>query len=106
MMTCAIDSSRLAGSRQARDDGVEAFPSGGEIDKRGEYGDLLVEEELRALQSGEYGVLQRLHGAPGAGCLMCGMKAAIGRVCAVAERDEAVTGQHRHVAVRVLRTSG
>lgn len=57
MMTCAIDSSRLAGSRQARDDGVEAFPSGGEIDKRGEYSGVLVEEELHALQRHEYGVL-------------------------------------------------
>jgi hypothetical protein len=34
------------------------------------------------------------------------MKAATVRVCVVAEWDEAVTGQHRHVAVRVLRTSG
>ena len=42
---------------EAGDDGVEAFASGGEIDQRGEYRVVLVEEELHALQGGEYRVL-------------------------------------------------
>src|SRR5205814_2231900 len=42
---------------EACDDGIEAFASGGEIDNRGEYGGILVEKELHALQRGEYCVL-------------------------------------------------
>ena len=42
---------------EAGNAGIEAFPSGGEIDQRGEYSGVLVEEELHALQSREYGVL-------------------------------------------------
>ena len=30
---------------EARDEDIEPFPSGGEIDNRGEYGGMLVEEE-------------------------------------------------------------
>ena len=42
---------------EARDDEIEAFPSSGEIDNRGEYRGVLVEKELHALRRGEYCVL-------------------------------------------------
>jgi hypothetical protein len=83
---------------EAGDDGIEAFPSGGEIDKRGEYGDVLVEEELHALQGREQGVLEKPHASSRSRCLTREMKAATVRVCAVAEWCEPARWRRVHVA--------
>jgi hypothetical protein len=90
---------------EAGDDGIEAFPSGGEIDNRDEYGGVLVEEELHALQGSEYGVLEKLHASSRSGCLTREMNAATVRVRAVAEWCEPARWRGVHVAVRRLRSS-
>ena len=41
----------------AGDEGIEAFPSCGEIDNRGECGGVRVEEELHSFQRREYCIL-------------------------------------------------
>ena len=46
---------------EARDDGIEAFPSGSEIDNRGEYGGILVEEELHPRQRANTTFFSRTH---------------------------------------------
>ena len=76
---------------EARDDGIEAFPSGGEIDQRSEYRSVLVERELHPLQYVEYCVLQKSHMSFRSGCLTPETRAATVRVCAVAEWCERVS---------------
>src|SRR5205814_5898335 len=70
---------------EARDDGIEAFPSGSEIDNRGEYGGILVEEELHPRQRANTAFFSRTHLCCRSDGLTREMSAATVRAFAVAE---------------------